>query len=269
VHYPIDHPAQEGWTVESRSALTDYQRDLLTQRYQESEIEVPELIAAVESVTQFINRRRHIYEDVALRTMGIGQDCREEYRGMAGKPNRLVDFLQWFGAKEQTYREQHGARAHKLGLEIFTIIQGGDLESTGAIDVPMMDLPERTRGIPYLGFVTCDGPIHYRYQPRWGSMYGLIRRRRGVANTLTCHVFKESTGLVVLQMLPEEERRAIIADVMTKEGREANSFDGGKNDTPAALTGGAAFKRVIKRADSAALVQVVPIAAQYIVKANK
>lgn len=270
MQYPIDHPAQEDWTVESRSVLSDYQRELLTARYEATDIEVPELIAAVESVTQFINRRRQIAEDTALRAMGIGPDCREDYQHMAGRPSQLVDFLQWFGVKERQYREKYGDRAHKLGLEIFTIIQGGDLESTGQIDTPMKDLPARTKGIDYLGFELSDGPIHHRYQPRWGTMYGVIRRRRGVANTRDCHIFKEATGLVVLQELPAEERKTIIADIRTEEGRERNTFDGGgKNDTPAALAAAAGFKRVIKRNDPAAITQVVPIAAQYIVKANK
>lgn len=269
MQYPIDHPAQEGWTVESRSELNSYQRELLTQRYQETEIEVPELIAAVESVTRYVNHRRHIYEDTALSTMGIGRDCREEYRRMAGKPSQLVDFLQWFGKKEQKYREEHGDRAHKLGLEIFTIIQGGDLDSTGKIDTPMKDLPARTKGIDYLGFELSGGPINYRYQPRWGSAYGIIRRRRGVANTRYCHIFKEATGLVVLQELPVEERNAIITDLKTEEGRKDNTFDGGKNDTLAAIAAAMGFKRVIKRNDPSVFTQVVPIAAQYIVKANK
>jgi hypothetical protein len=299
----INHPSQEGWHTSWYASPNHDQKDLLRNRYRDlGETTLGNIIDTTTMAVGRMESMRQMYEAQTIGALrGADPKFQEQqesnYRELAGSPDRIADFIGWFAQQARHFDEQkhgilHGVdssaqRAYrdmsKLGLELGGVSQAGDWENTTRLDDMIRAIPVAAVGSPAISSVdVLEAPEDRRVAFRYEAVpdeYGLIRRRRAVANVHAYNgtellLFKESLGLLVLSQISSEDRIMIALDphadnniflpVMEKDETGTKKVMG-KNNTQAALIAGHIFERAIKeRGPNRA---VVPLGAHYVMKA--
>lgn len=282
--YRIDHPAQPNWLIAGRSLPTEYQRDLLTQRFENSGQD-PSLIIEMSRIAigqSDVTRQMHERATVGvLSRSSLGRAT--EYLDTVGNPDQVGWYLRWFSKSVQGYSNYNQDKSlTKLGLELGGVRQVGDWDNTKELDEMVRSIPRLARSEHGLDLSVREEPrqraVAYRYEPMPGNLFpgqpsesrfGRIRRRRAVAdikveNAVGLRIFKESLGVVVLGEIDQDDRKKIFDDVQ-KSGEQNSFTKHGRNHTVAARIAGEYFHQAIdSRGDDT---RVVPISAHYVMVA--
>lgn len=302
--YDIDHPALDGYLDRLNEVPNDEQQDALRLRFKSSEVNTdPEIvIARLGEVIASAAIHRQNYERVVTGGAGLGltDGERELYKQLAGNPERIAEYVCWFGkmALRHFALTPKDGLSDKIGLELGGKMQGGDWESTSDLDNMIRRLPAQSKEFPQLSGELLEGSERLHPSYRFMALgvqdkhnydkfgFGIGRRRRGVANLnvvpeassgkgLSVKIFKESLVLVVMRELNREQRIEIREDVSAhpiantlfnfskKNSGEPDEGPKPQNDTKAALTVGKAFKAAIKE-KAGTTRGIVPASAHYV-----
>ncbi|MEO6761341.1 MAG: hypothetical protein ABI220_03115 [Candidatus Saccharimonadales bacterium] len=305
-YYDIDHPTLDNYLDVLRNVPNDAQQDAIRTRFGSSEVgtDAEIVIRKLGEVTASAAIHRQHYERVVTTEAGLGLSDEERnlYERFAGNPEKIAEYVCWFGklALRHFSETPRGKFSNKIGLELGGKMQGGDWESTSDLDNMVRRLPAQSMTMPQLKGKLLEGEDRLRPSYRFMSMgvenshnpdsfgFGIIRRRRGVADLLVNYgedygtdliikIFKESTGLVVMRELDRDSRVGIRQDVLThplanrlfnitteKEKESVPiAWSNPQNGTPAALMAGKVFEDAI-RGEKGKSKDIVPVSAHYV-----
>lgn len=139
-----------------------------------------------------------------------------ETRPTSGNPILDAHFAQLdLGRKSEEPSNGTNSNMGKMALEIAGTIQKGDWDGTSQLDGIFRQLKITLEQMPESQFECLERPGQQRPTYRYHSIpmedggdhdFGLIHRRRKVANAFGVGIFKQSHGLVVVEHLPRELR---------------------------------------------------------------
>lgn len=240
------------WERSNNEPIPKDQRSSLVSRYLLSGVEPGTVIAALHDVTAQSSALRYTRELENMRRLGIDPAIIKASEALHDRRIHTAYFLRQLGswsyaASRSDYHHDPKQEfdKYKYGLELYGVIQHGDWNATANIDAAIRGLPEQLE-VEYKDAHTltnydkkAKAKLSYRYQPllhldqhpvRICDMevespydFGVVRRRRAVADVafrglpVVVEVFKESTALVLVDLLPPieqkilKERRSLLA----------------------------------------------------------
>ncbi|HPR09561.1 MAG TPA: hypothetical protein PLT04_03240 [Candidatus Saccharibacteria bacterium] len=244
----LSHPGDRfGFFTAAREELSDIERENIRARYPEEQVGGIIEFLGMGAMRDAARRQSLELENAAL-LIGNGPhqaSYTAAYNELAGNKDTLPEYLGFFSrltkdffAREpvSTERtdiiEEHcqeiGAQlpqsrlrpVTKVALELLGCFQRGDWEGTAIVDDPMRKLREELLADRRYGYKELETPgqkkITYRFEKLpdnkagEGHAFGLITRRRNVANVLgNIGIFKQSHGLVVIDYLDEKIKQLV------------------------------------------------------------
>lgn len=304
----IDHPAQADWWERARHVL-DAETSTgaaawaaLEERFANTRdntgklFSVESLIGALKLATDRTCRNRLDHENENLSKLALSDAEMRLYRSMAGQPEYIGEYVRFFARAAVNISEREAVdedrSKNKVVLDAGGNLQIGDWESTVPLDTMCEELlPERLKALdPHIDIrllkTKRERIIKYKFFPQfiegesYGSAfeYGIVRRRRGVANfwipvldqngetkVVEVEQVKQATAMVVMRMLEEPDMERIYEEYdmqgLTEFERKAVIRANASSNSLVAKIAGNVFRYGIEKDIRGTTRDTVPIAA--------
>lgn len=277
----IDHPAQDTWDVASSARMYEQNINALRMRFAGTNEDVDALVNVIEHANSETQHYRKDHENKNIDKLRLSPGERALYKELAGHSERAGEMVYLFGALALR-------SASKVVGELGGKHQFGDWECTGALDGMVKDLPRQLDDIdPRTEVEILEDNTglylanNYFFRPIFREQdgialdhsfrYGILRRRRPVANiTLsfgeTVKLYKQSNAVVLVNYLPAESSRIILAEYADLDPARYAYLQGTSN-TEGAIEAGLGFERA-RSEEQGVTLDIMPISAHYLMIAR-
>ncbi len=274
------------------SPISRADKEALEARFADTAEDPAALLEAVDTANLMVTsgRQARQLENIGRLVMADPENeykIRDSYQALAGNPELLDTYVRWFGtaatAALVNYQPKKGKRGDaSISLELGGMRQDGDWNRPVYLDRLVAALPDEMRALDRKTDIQlaaeADKKLGYIFMPLFMDSegegytfdYAVLRRRRAVMDITMegaekVGIFKQSYGLVVLSQLKVADREFIRQMCEAEHNPEWNVM---KNNVLAEAAG-RVFEAAILAADRSKVTTVVPISAQYIVKARR
>lgn len=277
----IDHPVQAGWLSHGRDIFDSKHKAMLTERFADTGESIEAVLSAVALAGSITDGYRMSHEAQSRGELDLNEPQRnQQYSDLAGRPERVGEFISWFGTIAAECFEHASTRRDllKIGLELGGMRQAGDWSGTGPLDDMAKSIPsilpkidpsakvrilERGKAVQKNYVILPLGHVVMgRYDPNFE--FALIRRRRGAADVhlngkYPIQIFKESSAVVAINKMDETDVTLLRKAYLKSDNLPANKK---RNSSPAGVAG-REFERSIRFKRERSLT-TIPISAHYV-----
>lgn len=283
----IDHPIQPGWVQDGLEVVEIHKKGPVPEPFERFGWDARKVMHALNVASRRTDGARATHERQNVTKLLLTDEEHQQYLQLAGRPSEALSYMKWFGLRTgaafthmsympnvEEYAQwlNRGKKVGKIGVELFAERQRGSWD-TQVVDGLARKVPEILKAHAGATIKTYDDPEEPRllghyfiplyHRPGEAGErfdFGTVRRRRMLAdivlNGVKIELFKESTGVLVLQHVPEETRRKIIVAYADPDQHEEND----KRDSVPARAAGEVFTEAIGHKDTT--LTVVPMSLQ-------
>lgn len=283
----IDHPIQPGWVQNGLEVVRVDKNAPVPEPFERFGRDAKKVMHALNVASRRTDSARAAHEQQNVTKLLLTPEEYQQYLQLAGQPAEALRYMQWLGLRaseaftQMSYMPNiegyaqwlnRGRKVGKIGLELFAERQRGEwntqvvdglarkvpeiLKTHAGAEIEVYDDPEHPRLLGHY-FI----PLYHRPGERGAQFnFGTVRRRRMLAdivlNGVKIELFKESTGVLVLQHVPEEIRQQITGAYVDLDRRVKSD----KRDSVSARAAGGVFTEAIGHKDTT--LAVVPMSIQ-------